>query len=70
MEKSIEERQLEELDLDIQEIEGLLNNHADRKNVKVLLSTWVEKLRYERGNIVKFIEQQKPKKIEPVVYGD
>lgn len=30
MDKSVEQRQLNELQLDIEEIEGLLNNHAER----------------------------------------
>lgn len=61
---SHEEKQLNELQLDIDEIQNLHDTSATRKNVKVLLAAWVEKLNYEKANIQKILDQQKPQKIE------
>jgi calcyclin binding protein len=54
---SHEEKQLNELQLDIDEIQNLHDTSATRKNVKVLLAAWVEKLNYEKANIQKILDQ-------------
>ena len=38
------EKQIEELRDDITELKDLLNQHAKRENVKMLLGAWIEKL--------------------------
>jgi len=42
----------------------VLDHHVQRKNVKLLLQTWIEKLKFESANMQKILDQQQPKKIE------
>ena len=35
---------------DVVELQDLLDNHSKRENVKLLLTTWIEKLNMEKDN--------------------
>lgn len=35
---------------DVTELQNMLDNHATRENVKLLLVTWIEKLNLEKNN--------------------
>ena len=65
MEKKEVDNPVEELALDIKELEEMLAK-SQRKNVKTLLSAWIDKCSEEKKKMEAIMETQQPKKLDPV----
>ena len=59
-----EDQAVIDLQLDIEELEEILEKSAKRKNVKVLLGAWIEKLNSEKKKMDTILATRTPKKIE------
>ena len=57
---------IKELGEDIQELQQILEKSATRKNVKTLMTLWIEKLEAEKKKMETVMESATPKKIDPV----
>ena len=66
-----EDQAVKDLQLDIEELQELLDTSAKRKNVKVLLQAWIEKLESEKKKMDAILATRTPQKIEqPEVVAD
>jgi|TARA_B110000285_G_C14917212_1_gene510821 hypothetical protein len=59
-----EDQAVIDLQLDIEELEEILEKSAKRKNVKVLLGAWIEKLNSEKKKMDTILATRTPKKID------
>ena len=59
-----EDQAVIDLQLDIEELQEILEKSAKRKNVKVLLGAWIEKLNSEKKKMDTILATRTPKKIE------
>ena len=59
-----EDQAVKDLQLDIEELQEILDKQAKRKNVKILLGAWIEKLNSEKKKMDTILATRTPKKIE------